>query len=274
MGRIHDLTGQVFERLTVIERGPNDKFGKARWYCRCSCGNEELILVNGASLLRGLTKSCGCYKKEVHNKMIEEQLINEVGNVYGYLTVESLNTDIKYKDTEDKKLRAFWNCRCKCGNTYVAQGKLLRAGKITSCGCRSQSRGEEKIEKILLENDINYAQEYFIKLQDGSRSYYDFAIFNDKQQLLYLIEFDGQQHEPEGKKEDGRGWGNSFEMYQKTHQRDLKKNQWCFDNNIPLIRIPYSHLNDLCLEDLKLGTTTFLITSDLEEAEEVMMEVE
>lgn len=149
--------------------------------------------------------------------MIEEQLINEVGNVYGYLTVISLNTDPKYKNTKDKKLRAFWNCECKCGNNFVTTGHALRTGHATSCGCRSQSLGEEKIEKLLLENNLNYAKEYFIKLDDNSKGYYDFAIFDNNQTLLYLIEFDGQQHYREGKKEDGHGWGNSLELYQKTH---------------------------------------------------------
>ena len=30
------------------------------------------------------------------------------------------------------------------------------------------------------------------------------------------------------------------------------------ENNIPLIRIPYTHLNKLCLEDLLLETSNFL----------------
>jgi hypothetical protein len=30
------------------------------------------------------------------------------------------------------------------------------------------------------------------------------------------------------------------------------KNQWCKENNIPLIRIPYTHFEDICLEDLLL----------------------
>ena len=31
------------------------------------------------------------------------------------------------------------------------------------------------------------------------------------------------------------------------------------ENNIPLIRIPYTHLQDLCLEDLQLETSKFII---------------
>jgi len=37
------------------------------------------------------------------------------------------------------------------------------------------------------------------------------------------------------------------------------KNQWCKNNNIPLIRIPYTHLEDLRLEDLLLETSQFII---------------
>ena len=44
MGAIIDLTGQVFGRLTVIERAenlypvPGYSSGKVAWRCRCECG--------------------------------------------------------------------------------------------------------------------------------------------------------------------------------------------------------------------------------------------
>lgn len=54
------------------------------------------------------------------------------------------------------------------------------------------------------------------------------------------------------------GW-DTQEYFEKTQQRDNYKNQWCKDNNIPLIRIPYIHYDDLCIEDLMLETTKFRI---------------
>ena len=57
-----DLTGQTFNRLTVIERAENAKDGKARWRCRCSCGNE--VVVVGKYLRRGTIQSCGCLWRE------------------------------------------------------------------------------------------------------------------------------------------------------------------------------------------------------------------
>lgn len=40
----------------------------------------------------------------------------------------------------------------------------------------------------------------------------------------------------------------------------MLKNKYCFENNIPLIRIPY--YADYCEEDLFLETTKFLLTED------------
>ena len=53
-------------------------------------------------------------------------------------------------------------------------------------------------------------------------------------------------------------WNNK-ENFLKTQERDALKNQWCKDNNIPLIRIPYTHLNDLKIEDLLLETSEYIV---------------
>lgn len=62
--RIRDLTGQTFGKLTAIKRGPNkyDPSGRprSRWYCSCSCGNPNLVLIQTDCLIGGFTKTCGC----------------------------------------------------------------------------------------------------------------------------------------------------------------------------------------------------------------------
>src|SRR3990167_475451 len=60
-----DLTGQIFERLTVLaitERPSHIKTKGAYWLCRCSCGVEKTI--KGSSLMRGSSKSCGCLSRD------------------------------------------------------------------------------------------------------------------------------------------------------------------------------------------------------------------
>jgi hypothetical protein len=65
-GRIAaDLVGRAFGRLTVIARaGSTDRaLRRPLWRCRCSCGQERVVL--GASLLAGRTRSCGCLRVDV-----------------------------------------------------------------------------------------------------------------------------------------------------------------------------------------------------------------
>lgn len=66
-GKLKDLTGQTFGRLTVLYRGPdylkNSGRKEVTWICQCSCGNPELKTV-AANHLGRTTQSCGCYGKE------------------------------------------------------------------------------------------------------------------------------------------------------------------------------------------------------------------
>lgn len=62
MGKLIDLTGQRFGRLTVVSRAKNTKCRHPRWKCRCDCGS--MPVVSGNDLRRGHTESCGCLQKE------------------------------------------------------------------------------------------------------------------------------------------------------------------------------------------------------------------
>ena len=65
MGKIIDLTGKRFGKLTVIKKHNQDKWGGWNWLCMCDCGNETVV---SGGHLRGLkTKSCGCSRKETKN---------------------------------------------------------------------------------------------------------------------------------------------------------------------------------------------------------------
>jgi len=52
-----DLTGIVFDRLTVLRK---DDARTGYWLCRCQCGTS----IRGQSLHCGMTKSCGCLRRE------------------------------------------------------------------------------------------------------------------------------------------------------------------------------------------------------------------
>lgn len=260
MSKVIDMTGQRFGKLVVLRRGENDKHNKAQWWCQCDCGSPEK-LISGAALRRGLVVSCGCNKREKLKKYNNTKVVDETGNVYGYLTVLH-----RVEDVEPKDGRAQWLCRCKCGNEIITTGKLLRDGKKLSCGCLKKSKGEFKVEQLLESMQIIYSEQYTIYIDQKEYEtiqrhpyYFDFAVFDseNKNNLLFLIEYDGRQHYTYRKNSDS--FLDSKECHEKTKIRDNIKNQWCKDNGIPLIRIPYWHYNDLCIEDLQLKTTNFLI---------------
>jgi len=60
-----DLTGQVFGRLTVINRARGDigqQKGIAMWLCKCECGN--IISDTTNAIVSGNRRSCSCLGKE------------------------------------------------------------------------------------------------------------------------------------------------------------------------------------------------------------------
>ena len=60
--RLLDLTGKTFGQLEVVGRAPNTKDGKGAWFCRCSCGTVKAVSTQ--NLKRGVTVSCGCYRRK------------------------------------------------------------------------------------------------------------------------------------------------------------------------------------------------------------------
>ena len=61
--RIKDITGQKFNKLTVIEyAGRRESNRNSRWLCLCECGNT--VTVDGSTLRLLRQKSCGCARKK------------------------------------------------------------------------------------------------------------------------------------------------------------------------------------------------------------------
>lgn len=167
---------------------------------------------------------------------------------------------IKRADKTDSSKNVFWECECVCGkihpNPLIIRGDHLRNGDTRGCG-NTFSKGEEQISKLLKENNIMFERqksfESCIFPDTKRRGYFDFYINNQ-----YLLEYDGELHF----QYKNNGWNNE-EEFNKTIQKDKYKNQWCIKNNVPLIRIPYTHLKELSIDDLKLETSKFIITEGI-----------
>jgi hypothetical protein len=66
MPAFRDLTGQTFNRLTVVRLNGRTG-GRHAWLCSCVCGNETSVITD--ALKSGKTKSCGCLNDEVRSAM-------------------------------------------------------------------------------------------------------------------------------------------------------------------------------------------------------------
>ena len=98
------------------------------------------------------------------------------------------------------------------------------------------SRGEIKIEEILQNAGLNFKEEYSfpdLVAESGRPLRFDFAVFDDEDNLDFLIEFQGIQHYEARSK-----YGGSKGLYRQKHN-DTKKREYCLRHNYKLITIPY-----------------------------------
>ena len=222
-GKIHDITGQKFGRLIAIEpiekRATN---GGIRWDCICECGNHVYPTIN--NLKRGHTTSCGCAKED----FIESCKLDIIGKRFGKLIVIE---DTTTKDDKRRKVK----CQCDCGNEHICSVIDLTTGHTMSCGCLNKSKGEMYIEEILKDNDIDYIPQKRFKDCKNKRTLpFDFYLIDNNT----CIEYDGSQHFT-----PVEYWGGE-DRFNDTKRNDEIKNQYCKDNNINLIRIPYTMTKD------------------------------
>lgn len=192
-------------------------------------------------MITKLWYDCGLYGKVVeHPKTTEVQ--DMIGRRFGYWQV------LEKSDKRNSGGVIYYKCRCEyndCGIVKDVLGTSLRQGQTLTCGAHSNiSQGNEKIKLILQQANIDFEiEKKFSTCIDKACLPFDFFVNNQ-----YLIEYDGIQHFKEG----------PFNL-EYTQAHDAIKTQWCKDNNIPLIRIPYTHFKNLQLEDLLLETTKFLV---------------
>ena len=235
LDKANEIFNQKFEFIIPIKLLGTNEQQQRLVECQCSCGN--IFTTTVGHLKSGHTKSCGCKK----NNLIVEALKKDLkGQRFGKL--------IAQKSVLLENGIWGWECLCDCGNSTIVRTDYLLSEHTKSCGCLA-SKGEYNINVLLQANDIQYEYQKTFDNCRYSNNYlvrFDFYIDN-----RYLLEFDGRQHY--------EGWSSSEDNLKIQQERDAYKNQWCKDNNIPLIRIPYTKLDTLCIEDLMLETTQFRV---------------
>lgn len=220
--------GDKFSKLTVVKE--SEKKGKNKYYdCQCDCG--EMRTVVGWRLTNGEITAC---------KKCKRNFNDITGKKFGKLTVLSETS----KRTSNREI--IWHCQCECGSYVDIPGTSLRSGHTTSCGCINYSIGEKNIQQILDNNNISYIKEF--KPTELNNKRFDFAILDKNNNIIRIIEFDGRQHYDI----------NTHYFSEQQVISDNIKNNWCKENNIPLVRIPYT-LRDKMTLDLLLNDEKYLI---------------
>ena len=193
--------------------------------------------------------------------------------IYIYLlTYPESNVKIGFDSLVNKKMNISNGTRLNGFTTLVEKGYLTKMTEYDYCFFDNPtftttsfiqddknpriSRPVQDIIYLLQKNNIDFELENIFSdccfLDSGHIAYFDFFIQNK-----YIIEYDGEQHF-----KPIQHWGGKHQ-YNKNHQHDLLKNKYCFDNNIPIIRIPYDV--EYTIDDLKLETTRFLLTPENEQ---------
>lgn len=101
MFRGKDITGKRFGRLVAIKPTDNRQDRKIFWECICDCGTVKEILVT--ALVRNLTKSCGCLRRETippYNKLPKGEA--SFNTVYKSYELNSKKRDYIFPLTKDE----------------------------------------------------------------------------------------------------------------------------------------------------------------------------
>lgn len=214
VGDEYEVLGDYIDSNTVILMKHN------------RCGLE--YRVRPANFLYGQRcPSCAVSDYGLTRRKTHSQFVGEVRALVG----DEYAVTGKYVGSETKiKIR-----HETCGFEYeIKPNNFLNGRRCPKCG---ESRGEKKIFDYLTNKNIDFVRQYRISDCRGKKypMAFDFAI-PDKD---IMIEYDGIQHfEPVAIFGGVRG-------YNETVKRDKIKSNYCVENGIKLVRVPYT-VENLC----------------------------
>ena len=244
MYKIGDRLGP--HQLELLELTKTTSYNHRYGLFKCECGNKfeaKLYHITSGSTFQ--CKECRSNSRKGKNNHNFKDLTN---NVYGKLKVIKYigNKQVGIEHQNGKILtQSLWECKCECGNIIEKTTNELERNCVQSCpDCRMVSIGEEKIKQILKELNITFLTQYKIKeCKDIFCLPFDFYLPN----YNILIEYDGLGHYEVSNRETSWRTKENVEL---TQKHDNIKTQYCKDNNIKFIRIPYYNYNQLSKEYL------------------------
>lgn len=138
--------------------------------------------------------------------------------------------------TYGSKKKIWWKCK-KCDHEWLATPNSRTCTRRQGCPRCSESKGEKLVSKELDKLNIRNKREYKFKELGNYR--FDFALFQKYKKKPYaIIEFHGEQHY-RPVRINGMTKERSIKKFNSCQINDKIKKQYCIDNNIKYLEIPY-----------------------------------
>lgn len=132
--------------------------------------------------------------------------------------------------------------KCECGEIYeTSWNRFSKFPQHRCANCSGvKSNLEYLVERELINKNITYSYQYRINdCRDINVLPFDYAIFNNSNELICLIEVQGRQHYDIARHSLSETEEDLQQKLKITQLHDNIKDSYCKNNNIKLIKIPY-----------------------------------
>ncbi len=197
------------------------------WRCQ-KCGYEWKSSISSHSYGGGCPACSGAVASDKNRLSV---LYPEIAKEWDYEKNKTLKlADISFGSHK----KVWWRCWF-CGYGWVS---TVKHRTIEKSGCPecNISRGEKQVLNFLIKNNIRHSfQHKFNDCINISPLTFDFYLFN----LNACVEYNGQQHY-----EPVSIFGGE-KAFIKNKQRDKIKREYCIENNIGFLEIPYWEFDNI-----------------------------
>lgn len=221
------------DELIKVYRKTND-LGKQQWYGKIRCKKHGIFETTKNNYV---DNNYGCWRCGVEQRAKKHTLSKDTVKKDFEENLKENEELIKICQKKDNNGWNHWYatllCK-KCNTMFEISKSHHKAGK--GCPKCSSSKGESKIRKYLINNNIDFSEQYRFKdCKYKLQLPFDFYIPS----LNLAIEYQGEQHYKPIEVFGGE------EAFKKQQRNDKIKKEYCQKNNIKLLEIPYTEYDNI-----------------------------